>query len=98
LFSNIKHLIYQPSENEFITVLHVHLKNAIMVGNKKITDIQFYREVASALADDHGRGGVDIYDKDELEKEQRERDERRRHEKDFKEFGKKIVDKAFKEV
>lgn len=35
-FSNIRHLIFQPCKTkEVITILHLHLKNPIMVGNKK---------------------------------------------------------------
>ena len=35
-YSNIRHLFYQPCKTkEVITILHVHLKNPIMVNNKK---------------------------------------------------------------
>ena len=35
LFSNIKHLFFQPSEKELIVVIHVHLKAPILLGKKK---------------------------------------------------------------
>jgi nucleosome binding factor SPN SPT16 subunit len=35
LFSNIKHLFFQPSEKELIVLIHVHLKAPIMLGKKK---------------------------------------------------------------
>ena len=34
-----------------ITVIHFHLVNAIMIGKKKATDIQFYVEVVEAVRD-----------------------------------------------
>nr|KYP76018.1 FACT complex subunit SPT16 [Cajanus cajan] len=45
MFGNIKHAFFQPAENEMITLLHFHLHNHIMVGNKKTKDGQFYVEV-----------------------------------------------------
>ena len=35
LFSNIKHLFFQPCEGEVLVLLHVHLKNPILIGKKK---------------------------------------------------------------
>lgn len=45
MYRNIKHALFQPAENEMITVLHCHLHHPIMVGNKKTKDVQFYTEV-----------------------------------------------------
>lgn len=45
MYRNIKHALFQPAENEMITILHMHLHNPIMVGNKKTKDVQFYTEV-----------------------------------------------------
>nr|KYP76019.1 FACT complex subunit SPT16 [Cajanus cajan] len=45
MFGNVKHAFFQPAENEMITLLHFHLHNHIMVGNKKTKDVQFYVEV-----------------------------------------------------
>lgn len=35
LFSNIKHLFFQPCDHELIVIVHIHLKSPIMVGKKK---------------------------------------------------------------
>lgn len=35
LFSNIKHLFFQPSEKELIVLIHVNLVSPIMIGKKK---------------------------------------------------------------
>lgn len=40
LFSNIKHLFFQPSEKELFVLIHVHLKQPIMLGKKK-TSVSF---------------------------------------------------------
>ena len=47
--SNIKNAFYQPAGRDvLIVIVHLHLKNPIMIGNKKKTsDIQFYREVTA---------------------------------------------------
>ncbi|KAL0422131.1 UNVERIFIED_CONTAM: FACT complex subunit SPT16 [Sesamum latifolium] len=44
MYGNIKHAFFQPAEKEMITLLHFHLHNHIMVGNKKTKDVQFYVE------------------------------------------------------
>ncbi|CBI39650.3 unnamed protein product, partial [Vitis vinifera] len=45
MYGNIKHAFFQPAEKEMITLLHFHLHNHIMVGNKKTKDVQFFVEV-----------------------------------------------------
>ena len=50
MYRNIKHAFFQPADNEMVTILHFHLINPIMLGNKKTKDVQFYTEV-------RGRGG-----------------------------------------
>lgn len=35
LFSNIKHLFFQPCDHELLVILHIHLKSPIMIGKKK---------------------------------------------------------------
>ena len=35
LFSNIKHLFFQPCDYELLVILHIHLKAPIIVGKKK---------------------------------------------------------------
>uniref|UniRef100_A0A8C2BU84 FACT complex subunit n=1 Tax=Cyprinus carpio TaxID=7962 RepID=A0A8C2BU84_CYPCA len=51
LYNNIKHSIFQPCDGEMIIVLHFHLKNAIMFGKKRHTDVQFYTEVGEITTD-----------------------------------------------
>lgn len=72
---NIKHAFFQPADNEMITVVHFNLRDSIMVGKKKTSDVQFYTEVMESVQTlDTGRRSA--YDPDELEEEQRERDMR----------------------
>jgi nucleosome binding factor SPN SPT16 subunit len=35
LFSNVKHLFFQPCDHELLVILHIHLKAPIMIGKKK---------------------------------------------------------------
>jgi len=83
-YSNIKHAIFQPVEQELTVLLHFHLRNPIMVGNKRSSDVQFYTE-AGIQSDDLGvRGrGQDV---DEIQQEQRERKFREKLNRDFKSF------------
>jgi nucleosome binding factor SPN SPT16 subunit len=72
-FKNIKHAFFQKCEKDLIVLIHLHLAEFIMIGNKKSKDVQFYREIG-AMADDIGgnrkRKGNE---RDELEEEERER-------------------------
>lgn len=89
MYSNIKHAIFQPCENEIMVLIHFHLKNPIMVGKKKQQDIQFFTEVVDASqAVDIGRRSM--YDPDEMDDEQRERQLRKRLNEAFKDFCKKV--------
>ncbi len=75
LFSNIKHLFFQPCKDELIVLIHCHLKSPIMIGKKKTLDVQFYRE-ASEMSFDETGGRKRKYrygDEDELQQEQEER-------------------------
>jgi nucleosome binding factor SPN SPT16 subunit len=58
LFSNMKHLFFQPCDSELIILIHCHLKHPILIGKKKTKDVQFYREASDAIVDDTvaGRG------------------------------------------
>lgn len=49
-YGNIRHAMYQEAENELISLIHFHLKNPIMVGKKKVLDVQFYTEVMTDTA------------------------------------------------
>ncbi|OJD37458.1 fact complex subunit spt16 [Diplodia corticola] len=94
LFSNIKHLFFQPCQHELIVIIHVHLKNPIMIGKKKAKDVQFYREATEMQFDETGnRKRKHRYgDEEEFEAEQEERRRRGQLDKEFKVFAEKIAD------
>lgn len=91
LFGNIKHAFFQPAEKEMITILHFHLHNHIMVGNKKTKDVQFYVEVMDVVQT-LGGGKRSAYDPDEIEEEQRERDRKNKINTDFQNFVNRVND------
>ncbi|XP_009615496.1 FACT complex subunit SPT16-like [Nicotiana tomentosiformis] len=91
MFGNIKHVFFQPAEKEMITLLHVHLHNHIMVGNKKTKDVQFYVEVMDVVQT-LGGGKRSAYDPDEIEEEQRERDRKNKINMDFQNFVNRVND------
>ncbi|KAL8545357.1 hypothetical protein ACS0TY_005508 [Phlomoides rotata] len=91
MFRNIKHAFFQPAEKEMITLLHFHLHNHIMVGNKKTKDVQFYVEVMDVVQT-IGGGKRSAYDPDEIEEEQRERDRKNKINMDFQNFVNRIND------
>ena len=89
MYNNVKYAIYQPCENEIMVLAHFHLKNPIMIGKKKHSDVQFFTEVVDASqAVDNSRRSM--YDPDEMDDEQRERQLRRRLNQAFKDFCKKV--------
>lgn len=94
LFSNIKHLFFQPSVGELIVIIHVHLINPIMIGKKKTKDVQFYREATEMQFDETGnRKRKHRYgDEEEFEAEQEEKRRRAQLDKEFKSFAEKIAD------
>ncbi|XP_027108018.2 FACT complex subunit SPT16-like [Coffea arabica] len=91
MYANIKHAFFQPAEKEMITLLHFHLHNHIMVGNKKTKDVQFYVEVMDVVQT-IGGGKRSAYDPDEIEEEQRERDRRNKINLDFQNFVNRVND------
>lgn len=91
MFGNIKHAFVQPAEKEMITLLHFHLRNHIMVGNKKTKDVQFYVEVMDVVQT-LGGGKRSAYDPDEIEEEQRERDRKNKINMDFQNFVNRVND------
>jgi nucleosome binding factor SPN SPT16 subunit len=95
LFSNVKHLFFQPCDNELLVLIHIHFKNPILIGKKKTKDIQFYREASDIQFDETGnkRRNRHLYgDEDELESEQEERRRRANLNKEFKQFAEKIAE------
>ena len=110
LFSNIKHLFFQPSTHELVVIIHIHLKNPIMIGKKKAKDVQFYREATDMQFDETGnrKRKHRLHDDEEFEMEQEERRRRALLDKEFKSFAEKIenassdhsmtVDVPFREI
>lgn len=96
LFSNVKHLFFQPCDNELVVLIHFHLKSPIMIGKKKTKDIQFFREASDMQFDETGnrKRKYRYGDEDEIEMEQAERGRRSKMNKEFKAFAEKIADAA----
>ncbi len=97
LFSNIKHLFFQPCDREMAVIIHIHLKTPIMVGKKKTKDIQFFREALESHVDDTGgarRRRPAYGDEDEIAQEREERRKRQAANEEFQGFSEKIVESA----
>ncbi|KAI0080592.1 FACT complex subunit SPT16 [Panus rudis PR-1116 ss-1] len=96
LFSNIKHLFFQPCDHELLVIIHIHLKAPIMIGKKKAHDVQFYREASDVQFDETGnrKRKYRYGDEDEIELEQQERKRRQLLNKEFKGFAEKIAEAA----
>lgn len=94
LFSNVKHLFFQPCQHELIVIIHVHLKDPIMIGKKKQKDVQFYREATDIQFDETGnrKRKYRYGDEEEFEAEQEERRRRADLDRQFKAFAQKIAD------
>ncbi|KAF2214519.1 hypothetical protein CERZMDRAFT_95783 [Cercospora zeae-maydis SCOH1-5] len=94
LFSNVKHLFFQPCAGELIVIIHVHLINPIIIGKRKTKDVQFYREATEMQFDETGnRKRKHRYgDEEEFEAEQEEKRRRAALDKEFKQFAEKIAD------
>ncbi|KAI8089405.1 FACT complex subunit-domain-containing protein [Halteromyces radiatus] len=94
LFSNVKHLFFQPCDNELLVLIHIHFKNPVLIGKKKTKDIQFYREASDIQFDETGnKRRRHIYgDEDELESEREERRRRANLNQEFKGFAEKIAE------
>ena len=48
LYKNIKHAVFHATVKEIFVLVHFHLKDAIMIGKKKATDVQFCAEAIEA--------------------------------------------------
>ncbi|KAJ6488648.1 FACT complex subunit SPT16 [Mycena vitilis] len=96
LFSNVKHLFFQPCDHELLVIVHLHLKAPIMIGKKKALDVQFVREATDAQFDETGnRKRKHRYgDEDEIEQEHHERKRRQMLNKEIQSFAQKIADAA----
>ncbi|XBW35606.1 hypothetical protein QEN19_001180 [Hanseniaspora menglaensis] len=94
VYSNIKNLFFQSSKGELVVIIHIHLKNPILMGKKKVQDIQFYREATDMAVDETSSsrrpGGSKFRrygDDDEIEEEKEERRRRAILDKEFKTFA-----------
>ncbi|PHH88973.1 hypothetical protein CDD83_6809 [Cordyceps sp. RAO-2017] len=95
LFSNVRHLFFQPCQHEMVVIIHIHLKDPIIVGNKKKTkDVQFYREAIDIQFDETGnrKRKYRYGDEDEFEAEQEERRRRAELDRLFQGFAQKIAE------
>jgi nucleosome binding factor SPN SPT16 subunit len=94
LFSNVKHLFFQPCQHELIVIIHVHLKDPILIGKKKTKDVQFYREATDIQFDETGnrKRKYRYGDEEEFEQEQEERRRRADLDRQFKAFAEKIAE------
>lgn len=50
-FKNIRHAFFQPCENDLIVLLHFRLRAPILIGTKKVLDIQLYSETCNLVDD-----------------------------------------------
>lgn len=96
LFSNVKHLFFQPCDHELLVIIHIHLKAPIIIGKKKAHDVQFFREASDVQFDETGnrKRKYRYGDEDELELEQQERKRRQMLNKEFRLFSEKIAEAA----
>ena len=73
IYKNIKHAFLQTCETELIVLVHFNLKNPILLGKKKVSDIQFYREIGTQADDLNMRGRGNDYDEYEMELKERKK-------------------------
>ena len=90
LFTNIKHCFYQPCDEEMIILLHFHLKNAMVVGKKKVADVQFYTE-SGVMTEDLTEVRNGRYNEfDETEQDELDRQHRKKLNKEFEAFTRAV--------
>lgn len=92
LFSNIQHFFFQPCDGELVILVHIHLKDPIMIGKKKTKDVSFFRDVTDASFDETGnkRRRANYGDEDELAQEQEERRLRQALNREFQQFAERV--------
>lgn len=93
LFSNVKHLFFQPCDHEVMVIIHAHLANPIVIGKRKTQDVQFFREATDVSYDDTGnrKRRYRYGDEDEIEQEQEERRLRKQLNREFHAFSEQIA-------
>lgn len=92
IYSNIRNAFFQEANKELLVIVHFHLKNEIMVGNKKAKDIQFYIQVMEAVVK-LNESRRRQFDQDEVEEEQRERELKNRTNRSFLKFTKDVEER-----
>lgn len=97
-FSNMKHAFFQPcAQDELIAIVHFTLKAPLTLSNKKVTEVQFFKESGIAADDIDGKGGRRrMNDLDELELEERERVAKKKLSQKFVNFAKLVENQAEK--
>ena len=88
IYKNIKHAFLQTCDSELIVLIHFNLKNPILVGKKKVHDIQFYREIGTQADDLNIKGRGNDYD--EYEMELKEEKKKENMNKEFVRFTKAV--------
>lgn len=88
-YSNVKHALFQPCDQEIVVLIHFTLKQPILVRKKKTFNVQFYTEVVDATVGSDARA-ASMYDRDELVEEERERKRRKKKNKEFVEFCRQV--------
>lgn len=89
LYNNIKHAFFQPCDNEIIILLHFSLKNPVLWGKKKYSDIQFFAEVGEVTTDLNKYHHMQ--DRDDIASEQMEREMRKKLNATFQNFCDKVA-------
>ena len=90
IYNNIAHAFLETCENDLLAFIHFNLKSPILIGKKKVNDVQFYRDIGSQADDINmkGRG----YDYDEYEMELKEKKRIENMNKEFLRFSKNVED------
>ncbi|RDD47106.1 FACT complex subunit SPT16 [Trichoplax sp. H2] len=96
LYANIKQAFFQPCDHEMVILLHFHLQNAVLMGKKKVTDIQVYTEIGEISADLSKYRHM--HDRDDLMAEQTERERRHKLKVSYMGFTEKIENLTNKQV
>jgi nucleosome binding factor SPN SPT16 subunit len=73
IYKNIKHAFLQTCETELTAILHFNLKNPILVGKKKLYDVQFYKDIGSQVEHLNSRGVGNDYEEYEMELKERKK-------------------------
>ena len=103
IYSNIKHAVFQPCENELIAIVHFRLHNPILIQKKKTYDVQFYRETGIQADDlDNKRRGNEYeeyqFELKEIENKNRINNEVKRFAQQIEEISKLKFDVPYRQL